>query len=204
MEKDSVLHLIKKADWKDIILKLTYYAIQRAKIYKWISGEFDRLLGGKTPEDIACEAIEKVLSGTRAWDPDKYPNLLTHLKWIVKSDMDHLASSLEHQTTGRMPLPVHDEEGPVDYYKIIPDQSSPTPEEVLITREKKELEEKLKNDLYALVEGDKDLEELLLYFDEGIDKPETIAAQSGWDISKVYNLKRKLLRKASKLRVNTH
>jgi len=202
MEKDRVIHLLENADWKDIILKLTYYALQRSKIYTWKSGKADQLLGGKTPEDIACEAIEKVLSGTRDWNPDKYPNLLTHLQWVVKSDMEHLASSMEHQTTVRIYEHVDGEEGPGDYYETIPDSSLPTPEEVLITREKKNVEEKLKGEFYAMVEGDEDLEELLLYFDEGIDKPETIAAQSGWDISKVYNLKRKLFRKASRLRVN--
>ena len=198
MEKDRVLHLLENADWKDIILKLTHYALQRARVYSWKSGKSDQLLGGKTPEDIACEAIEKVLSGTRDWDPDKYPNLLTHLQWVVKSDMEHLASSMEHQATGRLPEPGEGEEG----YETIPDPSSPTPEEELIAREKEDLEERLKGELYAMVKGDEDLETLLLCFEEGIDKPEVIAAQTGWDVSEVYNLKRKLLRKASKLRVN--
>jgi hypothetical protein len=198
MEKDRVLHLLENADWKDIILKLTHYALQRARVYSWKSGKSDQLLGGKTPEDIAFEAIEKVLSGTRDWDPDKYPNLLTHLQWVVKSDMEHLASSMEHQATGRMPEPGEGEEG----YETIPGPSSPTPEEELIAREKEDLEERLKGELYAMVKGDEDLETLLLCFEEGIDKPEIIAAQTGWDVSKVYNLKRKLLRKASKLRVN--
>jgi hypothetical protein len=195
MEKGRVLHLLENADWKDIILKLTHYALQRARVYSWKSGKSDQLLGGKTPEDIAFEAIEKVLSGTRDWDPDKYPNLLTHLQWVVKSDMGHLASSMEHQATGRMPEPGEGEEG----YETIPDPSSPTPEEELIAREKEDLEERLKGELYAMVKGDEDLETLLLCFEEGIDKPEIIAAQTGWDVSKVYNLKRKLLRKASKL-----
>jgi hypothetical protein len=198
MEKNGVLHLLENADWKDIILKLTHYALQRARVYSWKSGKSDQLLGGKTPEDIAFEAIEKVLSGTRDWNPDKYPNLLTHLQWVVKSDMEHLASSMEHQATGRMPEPGEGEEG----YETIPDPSSPTPEEDLIAREKEDLEERLKGELYAMVKGDEDLETLLLCFDEGIDKPEIIAAQTGWDVSKVYNLKRKLLRKASKLGVN--
>ena len=198
MEKDRVLHLLENADWKDIILKLTHYALQRARVYSWKSGKSDQLLGGKTPEDIACEAIEKVLTGTRDWDPDKYPNLLTHLQWVVKSDMEHLASSMEHQATARMPEPGEGEEG----YETIPDPSSPTPEEELIAHEKEDLEERLKGELYAMVKGDEDLETLLLCFEEGIDKPEIIATQTGWDVSKVYNLKRKLLRKASKLRVN--
>jgi hypothetical protein len=196
MEKDRVLHLLENADWKDIILKLTHYALQRARVYSWKSGKSDQLMGGKTPEDIACEAIEKVLSGTRNWDPDEYPNLLTHLQWVVKSDMEHLASSMEHQATGRMPEPMEGEE------ETIPDPSSQTPEEVLIAREKEDLEDKLKGELYAMVKGDEDLEMLLLCFEEGIDKPEIIADQNSWDVSKVYNLKRKLLRKAAKLRVS--
>ena len=198
MEKDRVLHLLENADWKEIILKLTHYALQRARVYAWKSGKSDQLLGGKTPEDIAFEAIEKVLSGIRDWDPDRYPNLLTHLKWVVKSDMEHLASSMEHQATGRMPEPEEGEKG----YEAIADPSSPTPEDELITREKEDLEERLKDELYAAVRGDQDLETLLLCFEEGIDKPETIAAQTGWNVSEVYNLKRKLLRKASKLRVD--
>jgi len=196
MEKDRVLHLLENANWKEIILKLTHYALHRARLYSWKSGKSDHLLGGKTPEDIACEAIEKVLSGKRDWDPDKYPNLLTHLQWVVKSDMEHLASSMEHQATGRMPEP--EEEG----YETIPDPSSRTPEEVLISREKEALEERLKGEMYAMVKGDEDLEMLLLCFEEGMDKPEIIAAQTGWDVSKIYNLKRKLLRKAAKLRVS--
>jgi len=198
MEKDRVLQLLENADWKDIILKLTHYALLRARVYSWKSGKSDQLLGGKTPEDIACEAIEKVLSGTRDWDPDKYPNLLTHLKWVVKSDMEHLASSLEHQATGRMPEPGEGDEG----YETILDSSSQTPEEELIAREKQDFEEKVKAELYAMVKGDEDLEMILLCFEEGMDKPEIIASQTGWDVSKVYNLKRKLLRKAAKLRVS--
>jgi hypothetical protein len=38
---------------------------------------------------------------------------------------------------------------------------------------------------------------LLLCFDEGIDKPELIAKEMGCDVTKIYTLKRKLLRKAS-------
>ncbi len=202
MEKDRVFHLLENAAWKDIILRLTHYAFQRARVYSWKSGKTDQLLGGKTPEDIACEAIEKVLSGTRDWDPNRYSNLLTHLQWIVKSDMEHLASSMEHQTTGRMPDPGDSGESPPDFFQTIPDPSSSTPEEDLIAREKKNLEEKLKGRLYAMVKGDEDIELLLLCFEEGIDKPETIATQTGWDVSKVNNLKKKLLRKASNLKVN--
>ena len=47
------------------------------------------------------------------------------------------------------------------------------------------------------MKGDDDLELLLLCFEDGIDKSDAIAAETGWDIKTVYNLKRKLLRKAT-------
>lgn len=206
MEGDKVLDLLKVQNWPDIIRRLTYYAIWRAKRYSWNSGSINRLPEGKTPEDIACSAIEKVWSGTRAWDPDKYPDLLKHLMWIVNSDMGHLFSSPEHQTSRRI-LQEEDEPGMENGQKEMILETSVTmeastkantAEEELIAREEKELEEKLKGKLYEMVKGDEDLEILLVFFEDGIDKPERIATEMGWDIAKVYNLKRKLFRKASK------
>lgn len=90
MKNDGILDSLEAADWDEIILKLVDYARWRARCYAWASGNPMSLPGGKTPEDVAFEAIEKVWQGVGTWDPDKYPNLLTHLKWIVKSDIDHL------------------------------------------------------------------------------------------------------------------
>jgi len=205
MDNDKVLILLEKIDWKDVILRLTHYAIWRSRRYYWKRGISGQLLAGKTPEDIACVAIEKVLSGKREWDPEKYPNLLTHLEWIVNSDMEHLFSSMEHQTTGNLPMSQSGEELETDSCELCSDPTLniygklPSPEDALIASENKEREKELVNKLFNLVRGDEDLEMLLLCFEEGIDKPEDIAAQTGFDISKVYNLKRKLLRKAAKL-----
>ena len=205
MGKDRVLELLEAVDWNDIILKLTYYAIWRAHCYIWKSGDPNRLPKGKTPEDIAIEAIKKVWEKKRGWDPDKYPDLLVHLKWIVKSDIEHLFSSMEHQKTGRIPTLKDDEETGPSYDEIVRDSSShklettSTPEEELIAQEDRRLEEKLKNELYTAIKGDADLELLLLCFEEGIDKPEEIAGQTGWEVKKVYTLKKKLFRKASKI-----
>jgi len=205
MAKDRVLELLEAADWNDIILKLTHYAIWQARRYTWKSRDPSRLPEGKTPEDVAFDAIEKVWNGTRDWDPDKYPDLLVHLKWIVKSDIEHLFSSMEHRKTGRTPVLKGGEETEPSYGEMILGPSSPTPEtastpeEELIAQEDRRLEEKLKDELYAAVKGDDDLELLLLCFEEGIEKSEAIASQTGWDVKKVYNLKRKLLRRAAKI-----
>jgi len=201
MEPDRVLELFEAANWDDIILNLTYYAVFRFERYGWKSN----LPKGNSPADVALNAIGKVLNGTREWDPDKYPDLLTHLKWIVKSDVEHLSSSLEHKKTGRMPVVIKEDGTEVELGETACEHTHSisakvlTPEEELITKQKKGYENNLLAELHDAVKGDEDLELLLLCFEEGIDKPEKIAIEADWDINKVYNLKRKLLRKAAKV-----
>ncbi len=207
-KEDEVLKRLETADWDDIIIKLTHYAHWRAHRYKWRAGNPDQLPAGMTPRDIALTAISKVWTGRRDWDPDKYPDLLAHLKWIVKSDMNHLFTSMGHFTSGRIDESEDPDSQELTYNEAIPGPSSrlceapPTPEEQLLAKEKTEREEKVKRELFALVKGDEDLEMLLLCFDEGIDKSELIAEQMGCDVTKVYTLKRKLLRKASAINKN--
>lgn len=203
MDNDRVLELLNAEDWDDIIIKLAYYAIFCFKRYRWIAN-FPK---GNSPEDIAINAIEKVWNGTRDWNPDKYPNLLEHLKWIVKSDVEHLSSSLEHKSTGTLPVVTKEdgtkielEETNREYAHSIT-QKVPTPEEELIAKEdqKQKYEDKALAELHKIVKGDQDLEFLLLCFEDGIGKPSEIATIAEWKIEKVYNLKKKLLRKAAKI-----
>ena len=201
MEKDRVLEFLETANWRDVIFRLTYYAVIRFRRYGWQSN----LPKGNSPEDIALNAVEKVWDGTRDWDPDKYPDLLKHLKWIVKSDIEHLFSSLEHKTTGRMTVLVKDMGTEVEWGETAcehPHSISEkvfTPEEKLLAKQNQKSEKALIAELHDAVKGDDDLELLLLCFEEGIDKPEKISIETKWDINKVYNLKRKLLRKAAKI-----
>ncbi len=205
LNDDEVLERLESADWKNIIVQLTRYAAWHASWYKWKTGDPGQLPRGMTPQDIAINAIKKVWDRTRAWDPEKYPDLLVHLQWIVDSDLNHLFDSKEHLTTNRI-IESEEEESPELTYNNLIHSSSPplsetihnrTPEERLIIREEEEREERAKKELYALVKGDEDLELLLMCFEEGMDKPEQIAAAMGCDVAKVYNLKRKLSRKAS-------
>jgi len=199
MQKDDVLDLLEAADWKDIIFRLTYYAVWRARRFRWRSGTPEILPGGKTPEDLALAAIGKVWSGTRDWDPQRYPVLLKHLMWIVDSDIEHLHSSAEHNETERMPEVEDKASVEIPTSQAYEAAKILTPEEELVALEQRDLEERMKCELYAAVKGNDDLEFLLMWIEEGIDKPEEIAARTGWDVSKVYNLKRMLLRKATKV-----
>src|SRR5262245_60893258 len=83
------------ADWADIGVRLTAYAMWKARHYRWRTGQVWALAAGKTPEDIAREAIVKVLDGSRTWDPERGP-LLPYLEGIVDSLMSHLAASTDN------------------------------------------------------------------------------------------------------------
>jgi hypothetical protein len=203
METEKIYRLLDEADWKTIILRLTRYAFFVSVKYYWNSGKAGHLSEGKTPEDIACDAVVKVFNGTRAWDPDKYPNLLKHLEWIVKSDIEHLFSSSEHKMTAKALRRRNDGDDQSDCMEDLPETSFvhpgkiPSPERGLSDEEDKSSADSLLKDLNKKIERDEDLEFLLMCLEEGFDKPSRIAEQMGWDIAKVYNLKRKLSRKAT-------
>jgi len=206
MEKEKILELLENADWEEIILKLTRYSYWQANKYTWQTKSNIDLTRGKTPKDIALEAIKKVWEGTRAWNPDKYPDLLTHLKWIVKSDLQHLWSSLEHRKTERTDK-YNENSRNIEDIKQTSTDAIPqihghvsSPLEIIDKKEKEERFNKIKSRLDGIVKDDEDLEMLLLCLEEDIYKPKNIAKETGWDISKVYNLKRKLKRRAHEIK----
>jgi hypothetical protein len=205
MVGDEVLNFLESANWDHIILELTRYAIWQARKHTWSSGDPSILPKGNTPQDMALNAIKKVWSGQREWDPKKYPDLLLHLKWVVKSDINHLSESLEHEKVSRLHVFQSDETLDSDHNEISPKSLSPTyemapnPEEELILSEKRKGEKHLLERLHASVRGDDDLELLFMCFEDGIDKPRDIARETGFDIEKVYKLKKKLYRKTAKI-----
>ena len=202
-KEDRILDILEGADWEGIYRKLTFFAIWRCRKYSWNSGDALILPGGKTPEDIAAEAIEKIWQGKRSWDSEKYPNLLTHLKWVVASDINHLFESTEQEITARLPEWAENEPEQVaadDPVGTVKSSSILDPEAALIQAEKKAFEEEVKKTLYGLVEGDDELEMLLLCFEEGIDKPELISKETGWSVTQANNAKKRLFRKARSIR----
>jgi len=198
MSNDRVLDLLEAANWDEIILDLVNYSLWQARRYKWRSGNATQLPEGKTPTDIALGAIEKVWSKTRGWDSDKYPDLLTHLKWIVKSDMQHLFLSKEHQITSSMP---EFEDGTENVTNYSERDQEPSAEEQLIIKEK---EKKLMDELAIALKGDEELELLLMCIEDGIVKAEAIALETSWDITRVYNAKRRFHRLTSKILIQSN
>lgn len=78
----SLLQEITDNQWSIILKQLIIYAeLRLTKIGFEPRTEVDSVSG----EDFAMEAIKRLFEGERNWDPSKHPDLLIHLKLIVKS-----------------------------------------------------------------------------------------------------------------------
>jgi hypothetical protein len=90
------LQQIQPKQWRCVYKELVAYAEFRL----WRAGfqvrsEKDSVSG----EDFANQAVEKIFDGTRKWDFERFPDLLIHLKGVVKSLIwSHIKSS------GRTPV----------------------------------------------------------------------------------------------------
>lgn len=200
MDKKT-LDLLEKTDWKRIHLQLEEYALYKAKRLHWRSGIYRDLPQGKTPKDIAQEAIEKTLAEERNWDPEKQPDILAFLKSVVDSLINHLVQSQNHRKL--QPLP---ENGDGNIREDIVQEWNPNPplnpEEELLNKEEEERADRIMSMMFDAVAGDADLEIILDARTEGCVKAEEIAETKNMDIKKVYNLIKKLKRKSRKLNID--
>lgn len=94
--REDVQRQLNHVDWAEVGVRLTAYASWKARNLQWRTGCAEALAGGKTPEDLAADAILKVLGGDRAWDPNRGP-LLRYLEGVVDSLMSHLAASADNR-----------------------------------------------------------------------------------------------------------
>lgn len=86
------IKLFETQNWDYIIKDLTYYAYSRFRFWNLL---YEKGIKGYSPEEIAYEAIEAVLSGTWNWDPKK-ADLLSYLKFhVVKGMVANLARNKE-------------------------------------------------------------------------------------------------------------
>jgi len=177
--------------------ELTLYAVKLSQSKTWsqtkfgfINSENTVLLQGKSPVDIAAEAIELTIEGReghRRWDPIKCPSLMGHLCGVVKSLLFNESKRKENQSAKFIQL---DEDGELsdmlDISKI--EEKSPGPEEQV------EFHDTLDRITEAL-SGDQELEKFYDLWANGTRPKEIIEHLGLRDNNDVSNLHRKLIRR---------
>lgn len=169
------LKAIPDKEWGTIYKELTAYAGHRLqKIGFEPRSEKDNVSG----EDFAVQAIEKVFEGTRSWDFRRFPDLLIHLKGVVKSLISSHLKSSTRSVVRKQSVPDEVEE-PVTLKSEKHLLDEETPEQVIIS-----------NENWKQIETDFGEDEVgFLIFCEWIDEipPRKIAENYDIDVKDVYN-----------------
>jgi len=169
---ESIQHILNRQDWEPIITKLTAYVINLCKYPPY------SLPGGKEPEDIVMDAIEKVYTGDRQWDPEMNPDFYLYLKSVIKSLVSNEKTSNASKLMQAIPehFTVSHEDG--------------TEEELYCYQIDVFIQKKLPDD-----------DPLRLIYKALKDgyKPAQIATDTGLEIATIRNLQKRLSRELNKI-----
>jgi DNA-directed RNA polymerase specialized sigma24 family protein len=160
-------------EWKQILLQLRKHAQAKCTI----------LPADVEPDDIASEALTRVLEGFRNWNQEKHPDLLHLLKSTVDSILSKIWKLKENKYRLRES---------VEYTNISALENYESSE-----TENKEMREDFENrldEIRSYVEGDNELEELFLAIEYGHFSRSEISEFLQWETRKFDNAKRRLKR----------
>jgi len=194
--KDEARDLLDRHPWEETLPLLVEYARKRIG-FRWWGGLTDgRLPGGREATDVVYGAIEKVLSGTRGWNPVVQPDLVQHLKNVVESDLNHLAVGFENRRV--MTEAVLDarvaETRPEGFLAGVP-SGTPTPPEAAVRREEERAAKEFSDAFLATLDDDPAMRKVVACIFDGVVKPAEIAARVGIAPTEIYNMRKRLQRR---------
>ncbi len=159
-------------------------------------------MGGR----FQSESVADLLRNThRNWNKEKCPDPALFLKGIMRSIANH---EIEHFFN--FPTATLDPED--EKHVVLKGRSSNkakepfyepsaiSPEDNVIEKEKEiELIQRVRK-LKTLAEGDEEMEMVMICFEDGFGKPSEIAANTGYDVTTVYNVIKRLKRRVRNIR----
>lgn len=200
--KAEIFRKLHEADWKAIGKELVAHAIWKAQNFAWRTGDHKNLALGLQGRDIAQMAIEKVLTGKRAWNPER-GDLLPYLKGVVDSLMSHYADSLDNTIQARL---AEDEEGKelldhAEFHAARNDDFGLLSAHQRSRGTNSDVDNERVANLFAAVQGEDDLMAVLdVVMSSGETKPAEIAAELGIEVTKVNNRLKRLRRTAMNIK----
>jgi hypothetical protein len=203
-----------------MIKELGLYASSVSRPLRWRTENSEELPDGETDKSIVSKAINLVLkgaleepsgtdspskAGSRRWDPQKHPDLKKYLMDVIDSLLNHLADSSENKIFTRTP-----DKGMGKWEAGLKPRTADTewlartsrsPEELLLQKERAELEDHALDMLEEEVADDKVLSKVIraMRDSEGPAQVSDIAKATGIPIKDVYNANKRLDRKAEEV-----
>lgn len=198
-----VRELLDRHPWEDTVPRLVKYARTKMRERVWQGIFGGTAPGGKHAYDLGVAAIEKLLDGRRAWDPETHPDLFLHLCGIVDSDVGHLARSLGNKLTLRAARHLPESDGadedlpePMDSHA----SATPDPEATALLNEQERLSEELLIELDLFLQDERELQRIVEAIVDGAEKPAEIAAAAKINVKAVYNARKRLQRRLQEFR----
>lgn len=201
---EQLLELLGSHPWEDTIPRLVAHASKKSKRLFWRGIYGGHLPEGKEVEDLVNQAIDKIISGQRQWDPDTNPDLFLFLRGIVDSDLNHLAESEENRYVRSETVSVagsdcDEEEKEISVITSMPTPNS-DPEETLLLREEETRCEEFFWNFYGSLDGKHLLQKIVECIWDDVEKPADIAEKLGVPVNDIYNARKQLQRRLDEYR----
>ncbi len=200
--------LLRDFPWDENYPKLVAFAEWLIQGKTWSSNILPK---GQTAESIVRDVIGKTFSEERNWDPER-GELLPWLKWVIRSEVSHLAESASKKKDVR--LDDSDENDPaVDRIEYKADHQSylkprvVSPEETMIAIESEdEIKASARAKIDLLLEacnGRSELEDIVYAICDGkcSAKAQSLSDYLGRPVKEIYSHLQALRRRASKIRI---
>ncbi|OPY84740.1 MAG: hypothetical protein A4E71_02510 [Smithella sp. PtaU1.Bin162] len=201
----SIRKELEQADWKIIFPKLIWFAKNQSDKFYWLGTRHFQ------PQDLVQEAISLAFGcgengKYRNWNKDYYPDLTSFLKGVIKSIVSH---EIEHimefphnaiEPTGDKTSDFIGESAP-EAKNIYDALSSNSPEDNFERNEIKKVLSVRVAKLKSLAAGDEEMELVMMCFDDGISTPREIAKATGYDVSRIYNIIKRIKRKIKNIKL---
>jgi DNA-directed RNA polymerase specialized sigma24 family protein len=187
---------LNNANWDTILPKVLKYAHWRARMY--------RGLPSPESEDLVQEAISLAFGvgpdGThRKWNCEKCPDLTQHLIGIIRSITSHETERLRkyrHKHFGATKEGNQQDRLEIEASLAFSDKI-PTPEQIIAGEQRAR---EIIEELDKISVGDEEMQLVLMcIFDDGFTKPQEIADATGYEVKSVYNILKRIRRKAREL-----
>jgi len=171
--------------WQECLERLTLHAAKKFRFLGWTGRMGPR---GKEPQDVAYEAINKVLTGKRQYNKEVYPDFMNFLQSIVDSLIYHLSKSFESKRFKPIPATTT-EQG--DFEEVEFESREPNPARIFIH---KDIAERIKGILAQEFKDDVVVNGILECFEADITKPAEIAELLEKNVKDIYNARKRLQR----------
>lgn len=187
LDKETIKRLL-EADWELAQAK----ALKRATVEARFLDNMG--LPSPSPEELVSEARARIFDGSRKWDYERYPDLGTHLAWIVGSIASHERERYRRRNMTSLNEPDSEKLRAVEIDAGLSPWAPrmPNPEESAILHEQWTF---MQRQFEELAEEDEDIEFVFICFQDGITKLREIAEVLEWEVRKVNNALKRIRRK---------